>query len=49
MKNPVVGERIDLNFKFEDSGVYKCAKYSGVINADGVIVLDNFKFETEKK
>ena len=49
VKNPVVGERIDLNFKFEDSGVYKCAKYSGVINADGVIVLDNFKFETEKK
>ena len=49
VKNPVVGKNIDLNFKFEESGVYKCTKYSGIINADGIIILDNFKFETKKK
>lgn len=43
---PIVGKRVDLNFKFEDSGTYKCAKYSGIINSEGIIVIENFKFET---
>lgn len=44
----IVGKQIDLNFKFEDPGAYKCAKYSGIINGDGIIVIENFKFETEQ-
>lgn len=47
VENPVAGENVDLNFKFEESGVYKCSNHSGVINNDGIIVLNNFKFETE--
>lgn len=43
---PIVGKRVDLNFKFDDSGTYKCAKYSGIINSEGIIVIKNFKFET---
>ena len=43
---PIVGKRVDLNFKFNDSGTYKCAKYSGIINSEGIIVIENFKFET---
>ena len=45
---PIVGKRVDLNFKFEDSGTYRCAKHSGIINGDGIIVIENFKFETEQ-
>lgn len=45
---PIVGKRVDLNFKFEDSCTYKCAKYSGTINSEGIIVIENFKFETEQ-
>lgn len=48
VENPVAGENVDLNFKFEESGVYKCSKHSGVINNDGIIVLNNFKLETEQ-
>ena len=48
VENPVAGENVDLNFKFEESGVYRCSKHSGIINNDGIIVLNNFKFETEQ-
>lgn len=43
---PIVGKRINLNFKFDDSGTYKCAQYSGIINSEGIIAIENFKFET---
>lgn len=37
---PIVGKRVDLNFTFEDSGTYRCAKYSGTINSKGIFDIE---------
>lgn len=49
LANPIVGTTVDLKFRFEENGVYKCADYSGTVGIDGLITLTGFKFETSNQ